>query len=79
MNSKILANVKRDTEDEKGQIRSSIFLSSEVSKLVKHGRIQNRDLVCEVCSKDFKNMCKTMQEKCFAARREAFELRENLK
>ena len=50
-----------------------------MNKLVKHGRIQNRDLVCEVCSKDFKNMCKTMQEKCFAARREAFELRENLK
>jgi hypothetical protein len=48
--SKILANMKRDTDDDKGQVRAALFLSSESAKLVKHGRIQNKDLAIEVCA-----------------------------
>lgn len=47
---KILANKKEDKDDEKGQLRASLFLSSESVKLIKHGRIQNKDLAIEVCA-----------------------------
>lgn len=48
--SKILSNLKRDTDDEKGTIRASLFISAESVKLAKQGRIQNRDLAVEVCA-----------------------------
>lgn len=48
--SKILSNMKKEGEDEKGQIRASIFISSESAKMVKHGKIQNKDLAIEVCA-----------------------------
>jgi hypothetical protein len=48
-----LANVKRDTDDEKGTLRAALFISAESAKLVKHGRIQNKDLAIEVCKQDF--------------------------
>jgi hypothetical protein len=38
--SRILSNLKRDgTDDEKGSLRASIFISNESVKLAKQGRI----------------------------------------
>jgi len=49
--SRILSNLKRDgTDDEKGSLRASIFISNESVKLAKQGRIQNKDLAIEVCA-----------------------------
>lgn len=45
--------MKRDTDDDKGSVRAALFISSESSKLVKHGRIQNKDLAIEVCAQDW--------------------------
>jgi hypothetical protein len=42
--------MKRESDDEKGSVRAALFLSSESAKLIKHGRIQNKDLAIEVCA-----------------------------
>ena len=43
------------TDDEKGQIRASLYVSSETVELAKHGRIQNKDLAIEVCAQDWQH------------------------
>lgn len=75
--SKILANMKRDTDDEKGSVRAALFLSSESAKLVKHGRIQNKDLAIEVCAQDWKEKYNDILSKYEKERQEAYRLREH--
>jgi len=42
--------MKRDTDEDKGTVRAALFISNESAKLVKHGKIQNKDLAIEVCA-----------------------------
>lgn len=70
--------MKRDTDDEKGQLRAALFLSNESAKLVKHGRIQNKDLAIEVCAQDFRAKYNDILDKYVAERQDAYELREHL-
>lgn len=78
--SKILSNIKRDsgTDDEKGQIRASLFVSSETVKLAKHGRIQNKDLAIEVCAQDWQHKYEQIWAKYEKERIDAEELRKHL-
>lgn len=76
--SKILANMKRDTDDDKGAVRAALFISSESSKLVKHGRIQNKDLAIEVCAQDWATKYSEILDKYERERKDAYELREHL-
>ena len=70
--------MKRDTDDEKGQLRAALFLSNESAKLVKHGRIQNKDLAIEVCAQDFRAKYNDILDKFMAERQDAYELRGHL-
>lgn len=78
--SKILSNIKREggTDDEKGTIRASLFISPETVKLAKHGRIQNKDLAIEVCAQDWQHKYDTILTKFDKERRDAHELRDHL-
>jgi len=70
--------MKRDADDDKGQVRAALFLSSESAKLVKHGRIQNKDLAIEVCAQDFQAKYMEMLDRYQLERQDAYELRDHL-
>lgn len=75
-----MSNIKRDggTDDEKGTIRASLFISSESVKLAKHGRIQNKDLAIEVCAQDWSSKYDQILAKFEKERKDAHDLREHL-
>ena len=70
--------MKRDADHDKGQVRAALFLSSESAKLVKHGRIQNKDLAIEVCAQDFQAKYMEMLDRYQLERQDAYELRDHL-
>ena len=79
--SKILSNCKdkdMGQDEERGQIRASLFISAETVKLAKQGRIQNKDLAIEVCAQDWHNKYESILAKYEQERKDAHDLREHL-
>ena len=70
--------MKREVDEDKGTIRASLFISQESAKLMKHGRIQNKDLAIEVCAQDWATKYSEMLHQFENERREAYELRTHL-